>query len=472
MFIGRKRELEALEELYHQPGFTMSVVYGRRRIGKSTLLAEFAKNKKTIYYTATKVGAIRNLELLSKAVTECLDPLLRNVTFATLEDLFDYVTGRIMKEKVVFVIDELPYWAEKDPNLLSVMQKYIDQDWAAKNLFLILCGSSLSFMESKVLSEKSPLFGRRHGQIKLDAFDYLEAAQFVPDYSYEEKAICYGITGGVAKYLALMNPEKSLDENIKKQFFSPNGYLYDETRNLLAQEFTDTTLVNNVIEQIAAGQNKVNLIASKVHESDASVLYTLNKLISVGLVEKKNCIMEESNKKKVQYTLKDHMFQFWYAYIPQAISVIELGKGDLYYDHVVKPQLHNYMGKVFESMCQQYTLSEGITGRFGCLITQVGSWWGNETLLDKNGKKFSQSADVDVVALSPINKSMAIGECKFKTEKTGKEIYETLVRRGSAIPASCKITKYLFFSLSGFTDWLLEKRDEQIELITLADMYH
>lgn len=121
------------------------------------------------------------------------------------------------------------------------------------NLYIILCGSALSFMEDKVLSEKSPLFGRRDSQIKLDAFDYLESALFVPSYTNEEKAICYGVTGGVAKYLSMIDPEKSLDENIKKLFFRTDGYLYDETRNFLMQEFSDITLVNNVIEQIAAG---------------------------------------------------------------------------------------------------------------------------------------------------------------------------------------------------------------------------
>lgn len=133
------------------------------------------------------------------------------------------------------MIDELPYWAEKDDALLSVLQKYIDRVWSDKNLKVILCGSALSFMERKVLSEKSPLFGRRDSQIKLEAFNYLDAAKFVPEYSNEDKAICYGITGGVAKYLSMIDPKKSIDENIIRLFFN----LYDETRNLLTQEFSD-----------------------------------------------------------------------------------------------------------------------------------------------------------------------------------------------------------------------------------------
>lgn len=167
------------------------------------------------------------------------------------------------------------------------MQKYIDTAWDDKNLMIILCGSALSFMENKVLGEKSPLFGRKDSQIKLEAFSYRETALFVPDYSVEDKAICYGITGGVAKYLFLIDKDKSLDDNIRKLFFHSDGYLYDETRNLLTQEFADITLVNNIIEQIASGENTLNGVAGKVKEKEPTVLYTLEKLIKAGLVEKK-----------------------------------------------------------------------------------------------------------------------------------------------------------------------------------------
>ena len=229
MFIGRTKELNALEEVYNKNGFGMTVIYGRRRIGKSTLISEFAKDKKTIFYTATKVSADRNLELFSEQVLSVLDPVYKEARFPSVDSVFDLITDKVGKEKVVLVIDELPYWAEKDEALLSVIQKYIDTKWISANLMLILCGSTLSFMEKKVLSEKNPLFGRWDSQIKLEAFNYKDSAMFVPDYSAEDKAICYGVTGGVAKYLALFNKKKSLDYNIKKLFFikynkSPNNF--------------------------------------------------------------------------------------------------------------------------------------------------------------------------------------------------------------------------------------------------------
>ncbi|MBQ1458484.1 MAG: ATP-binding protein [Butyrivibrio sp.] len=473
MFIGRERELQSLEKVYAKNGFGMTIIYGRRRVGKSTLITEFIKGKKAIFYTATKVGADRNLELFSKQVLDVVDPDYSGLAFSSLENVLDILTKKVSEsdEKIILVIDELPYWAEKDEALLSILQKYIDTQWLDKNIMLILCGSALSFMENKVLSEKSPVFGRRDSQIKLEAFNYRDAALFVPNYSSEDKAICYGVTGGVAKYLAMIDSSKSLDDNIKQLFFNTDGYLFDETKNLLTQEFSDVTLVNNIIEQVASGENALNIIASKVREKDSTVLYSLEKLIDVGLVEKKKCITEEKNKKKTQYVLKDYMFKFWYEFIPKAVSVIEMGQGGLYYEKVVKPQLHAYMGSVFEEMCRYYTLEQGIQGVFGSFITQTGNWWGVQQLQDDTGKWYQQATDIDVVGISTVDNTAVIGECKFKNEKIDKNIYETLIGRSRLISGKYNITKYLLFSLSGFTDWFDTIDKTNIFLITVDDMF-
>ncbi len=471
MFIGRTRELHSLEEVYNKKGFGMTVLYGRRRIGKSTLINEFAKNKKTIFYTATKVSADRNLELFSEQVLSVLDPAYKNARFPSVESVFDLITEKVGKDKVVLVIDELPYWAEKDEALLSVIQKYIDTRWTKTNLMLILCGSTLSFMEKKVLSEKSPLFGRRDSQIRLEPFNYRESALFVPDYSTEDKAICYGVTGGVAKYLALFDAKKSLDYNIKKLFFNTDGYLFDETKNLLTQEFSDITLVNTIIEVIASGENQLSIIAAKVNEKEPTVLYSLNKLIEVGLVERRKCITDEKNKKKTQYILRDSMFKFWYSFIPKAYSVIEMGQGEFYYDKVVKPAIHSYMGSIFEDMCRYYTLEQGVQNRFGCFVTKVGTYWGTELIEDKDGKKSQIAADIDVVALSEVEKTVLIGECKFTKAKIDKEIYETLVRRTALITGKYRLKNYLLFSLNGYSQWVSEIDNDKLILITLEDMY-
>lgn len=271
--------------------------------------------------------------------------------------------------------------------------------------------------------------------------------------------------------MSLIDPGKSLDDNIIRLFFKTDGYLYDETRNLLTQEFSDTTIANNIIEQIASGENSVNNIAGKVGEKEQTVLYSLDKLINVGLVEKKKCITEEKNKKKTQYVLKDYMFKFWYEFIPKATSVIEMGQGEIYYQKIVKPVLHSFMGYVFEEMCRYYTLKHGIAGEYDCFITSVGTWWGTENISAEKGEKRYQSADIDIVALSEIDKKAVIGECKFKNEKIDKGIYETLIRRGNLISAKYEITKYLFFSLSGYSEWVKNLSEKDVILLTLDSLY-
>ena len=231
------------------------------------------------------------------------------------------------------------------------------------------------------------------------------------------------------------------------------------------------TLVNNIIEQVASGENTLNNIAAKIHEKETTVLYSLEKLIEVGLVEKRNCITEEKNKKKTRYVLKDHMFKFWYQFIPKAVSVIEMGQGETYYKKVVKPQIHSYMGSVFEEMCRYYTLEQGIQGTYGSFLTQTGTWWGVEQIIDEDGKRYSQSADIDVVGISSIDKTAVVGECKFKNEKIDKEIYETLLRRSKLLSGNYHIIRFLLFSLSGFTKWF-DKADIQNTIkIRVEDLY-
>ncbi|MCC8150882.1 MAG: DUF234 domain-containing protein [Lachnospiraceae bacterium] len=224
------------------------------------------------------------------------------------------------------------------------------------------------------------------------------------------------------------------------------------------------------MEQVASGVNTVNNIAQKIGENLSTVLYSLEKLIRIDLVQKKKCITEEKNRKKVQYVLKDHMFTFCYSFHPNATSIIEMGQGDLYYDKIFREYLHAYMGSVFEDMCRYYTLEQGIQGAFGNFITHVGTWWGTETLDSASGK-YQQSADIDVVGISDIDKTVVLGECKFKNKKTDKGVYDIFLRRSASISAKYHIIKYLFFSLGGYTEWIQSVNNDAVVLLTLDDLY-
>lgn len=465
-FIGRKKELSALQSRYESPGFQMVVMYGRRRVGKSTLIQHFIQGKKAIFYTAIRSGLQRNVELLGNRILENLAPHMPGISFANIDQIFTFLTAACQHERIILVLDEFPYLAEQDPSILSILQKYIDTEWLQGNMFLILCGSSVSFMEHEVLSEKSPLFGRRTGQIHLKPFNYLEAAAFVPQYTYEEKAICYGITGGIAKYLALLDKKKSLDQNIIDLFFSTAGYMYEEPTNLLTQEFRHISSYNAIIDAVSSGKYKPTDIHDATHLELSSISHALRNLTATGIIKKNYAITDERNKRKIRYTLGDHMFQFWYRFVPNGIDLIEMGRGETYYDTIVRPHLSDYMGSIFEDMCRYYTLYEGVNRRFaGSLITQVGTWWGTNP-----SKK--EETDIDVVGLDKIAKTAVLGECKFKNEVIDKSVFMALKERNGLIDHRYRTIHYLLFSKSGFSDWILEhKKEEQIYPITLEDMY-
>lgn len=464
-FIGRTAELASLQAAWERSGFQMIVMYGRRRIGKSTLIREFIKNKKAIYFAAIRAGIEKNLELLSRQVLEALNPAAASFAVSDTDTLFRFIGQECMEQRTILVIDELPYLAEADRSFLSVLQNYIDGLWSNSQLFLILCGSSISFMENEVLSSKSPVFGRRTAQIRLNVFHYLEAAQFVPDYTPEEKAIVYGVTGGVAYYLSLFDQKKSLDENIIDLFFRKSGYLYEETGNLLTQEFRNTATYSDIISAIASGSNRINEIVSKVHLDSASVSYALSNLITTGIAAKERAMTEEKNRKKVLYVLKDNMFRFWYRFVPDATGAIEMEMGDVYYRNRVKPLLPDYMGSVFEDMCRFYTLRLGLTGQLNCFVTTVGRWWGTNP-------KTRMQTDLDVVGLDTGSRKAVLGECKFRNQLLDKTVYEDLIERTGLISGQYLTVQYLLFSKTGFTDWVYENTDKSIvKLISLEEMY-
>lgn len=464
-FIGREEELASLEKAYKKDGFQMVVTYGRRRVGKTTLLREFCRGKKTVYFTAIKTTAKRNAELFGKCVLKALAPDVKGASFSQMDDILDYLGDKCREERIVVVIDELPYFANKDESLTSLLQKNIDENWQFGKMFFVLCGSSVSFMEDEVLSEKSPLFGRRTMQIRLEPFDYLQTARFLPSWPREDQAIVYGLTGGIAKYLSLFDENESLDENIVSLFFSKTGYLYEEADNLLTQEFRDVEGYGRVIETIASGSNQLNEIADKAGMPAQNVSHDLKNLVETGIVERQCAITEEGNKKKTRYVLADEMLRFWYRFLPDAIGAIESGNGEGYYLQNVKPQLSSFMGNVFEKMCRQYLQRTGMTGKYSCMVTQVGTWWGT------NPEK-KEETDIDVVGLDKSKKEAVIGECKFKKEVTDKKVYDSLAERCGLLRQGYRVTGLLLFSASEFSSWLQEEeKTGNLKLIRLSDMY-
>ena len=463
-WIGREKELAALNNEYAQSGFRMMVVYGRRRVGKTKLLNQFSEGRKTVFFTALESNAEINLRGLEDAVFSMDASVTVHPHFQSFEEAFLYIGEMAKKERLLFIIDEYPYLANADHGISSVLQKCIDNNWQNKNIFLILCGSAISFMQEEVLGSKSPLFGRRTSQMDVQPFDYVTSSQFVPNYTPEEKAIVYGVTGGIAKYLELFDPNISVYDNIKKLFFSETGYLFEEPHNLLRQEFRNVPLYNVIVDAIARGAVQMNEISQKTGYSTAALSQAIGRLISVRLVRKDIPILNEKNRRYTQYILSDGMFRFWYRFVNRAVNAISRGYGETYFDQQVLPELHDYMGQVFEEMCQEYTFRIGMQGKLSFIPMEVGKWRGNDNVQ-------KSPADIDVVGIDRHTKEAVIGECKFRNQMVGSKEMTVLFDRIRFL-VGYRVKDVLFFSLSGYEEAANKQAQENdIQLFTLDQIY-
>ena len=469
-FIGRLAELNALNNMYEKNSFEMMILYGRRRVGKTTLLNQFAEGKNVLFYTGIESKDGENLIEFGRVEFSHFNSVnAGGIGFRSYQDVLTYITECVKKEdpgkREVIIIDEYPYIAENAPELASFLQREIDREWKGLNIMLILCGSSIAFMEEEVLGQKSPLYGRRTGQIDLLPFDYLTSAEFVPCYTPEEKATVYGITGGIPRYLSLLDPEKTLEENILALFFDASGYFYEEPKNLLRQEFRDVSLYFAILGAIGSGSTQLREISDKTGFDSAKTAQAIRKLEAVRVVCKDVPILNEKNKKLNQYVIQDGMFRFWFRFVSKGTSAIERTYGKEYYTSMVKPYLHEYMGLVFETICQEYTFRMGVMGKYGSLITRIGKWRGTDPVL-------KCPADIDVVGINEAEKTIVIGECKFRNRTFGKEEYETLIDRGRLL-ASYRIGKYLMFSLGGFSEWVIgrAREDSAVVLVPIESLY-
>lgn len=355
-FYCREEELRKLNKRYKGDKFECIVIYGRRRVGKTALINEFCKDKPTIFFSALNTTGKENLEVLSKAIMNFERPDMETTPeFQSYDAALDELTTLSKEERIVFVVDEYPYLAKAKPAISAMLQHIIDHKWTESKMYLILCGSSMSFMENQVLGNESPLYGRRTAQFKIEPLDYKETAVFHPHLSAEENSLIYGITGGVPHYINKLDVKGSVDEALLDNFFDRSSYLYEEPGNLLKQELREPAIYNAIIKAIAEGASRMNDIKLKVGEENSIVSKYLKTLIDLGIVKKETPITEKPGKKTI-YLLADHFFRFWYRFVPANVSAIDSGRIAKTYPHAVKQHLHDYMGLIFEKMCQDYLL--------------------------------------------------------------------------------------------------------------------
>ena len=433
MFIGRKAELQFLENKYRQKDGQLIVLYGRRRVGKTETLRQFCKGKPHIFFSCRECTDKMQLKNFSEKLLRENIPARSYITeFSDWEKAFRAITELPYGDaKKLVVIDEFPYMCKGNPSIPSILQNLWDEILKDENVMLILCGSAMSFIEKEILAEKNPLYGRATGIYKMKEMGFYEAIQFFPNYSDRDKVLAYAILGGIPHYLKQFDSDLTLAENIKKNILSKGCTLYSEVEFLLRQELRETPLYNSIIEAVALGNTKLNEISMKSLVDDTS---------------------------KTSVYLK---------------NLIELEGGDVdgVYEYAIAPQLHEFAASVFEDICREYVREMQKANALPFRYSQMGRWWGKTTVRRKDDKREVQETEIDILAVSKHATQYLIGECKFKNKPFRYSEYLDTIAKLSPQKEKSEFYYYLF-SESGFDDKILEEaaNAENITLCNLSDI--
>jgi len=468
MFVGREQELQQLEQLYHTDDFQMLIVYGRRRVGKTTLLQHFLEGKQACFFAAQEANDKINLENFS-ARTHAYFGHTGNAAYASWNDAIDCWLEASENQRHVLVIDEFPYACEANPGLQSILQNAIDHRGLHTKLFLILCGSQVSFMENEVMGHKSPLFGRRTAAMKLEPFDYYDAAKMLPGCSPKEAIQYYSCIGGTPYYLSMVDMRLSFRQNIERLMFQKTGFLYEEPILLLKQELREPSIYNSIMTAIAGSANKLNEIALRLGEDRTKLGRYLTTLINLDLIEKVVPFGEDQEKsKKGIYRIKDNFYQFWYRNVFNNCSEIESGTGKYVAAAMLtEDNLNHYIGKeCFEKIALEYLKRKNQAETLPFPVTSFGKWWGNDSVL-------KMQSDIDIVAANKFTGQVILGECKWRNEAAEAENIQRLLEKSRLLPGYREY-RYLFFSQSGWRvgDEVLTRVGEAIELVTVDDLWN
>ena len=459
MFVGREKELQILNKQYESGNFEFTVLYGRRRIGKTQLLKEFIKDKNSIYYMAIEAGYNTNLNLLSKNIYSNTEKSSYLSPFPDFNQLFNYISDISKDRRLVLIIDEYPYLAQSAPEISSIIQNFCDHEWKNTKLHLVLCGSSMSFMENQVLGIKSPLYGRRTAQIKLKPFTFFETEKYLYPMQKEDIAILHTATGGIAEYLTYIDTNVSLKENLISLFLKDSGRLYEEPINFLKQELREPNVYHNILNAIANGSTKNNTIATKISIQSGALNRYLDNLIELGIIIKEFPVNEDSTRKSI-YRIADGSFKFWYQFVLPNMSAIELGLGENVYNESIKDYLNSYMGEGFEKIFYDYFDKLNQEGKLPALFTKRGRWWGNNPNLKRE-------EEIDLIGISKTITLFA--EVKWNKDPIDLKIAQSLIEKSLLLKP--KKAFYILFSKNGFTESVqrLSREEDNIELISFLD---
>jgi hypothetical protein len=467
-FIGRQTELAKLNAEYSHNG-SFVVIYGRRRVGKTTLIKEFIKGKPAFYFLATEELEQQSMKRLAGVVARTTEnKLIQNATFTDWLDLFQIIVDYHPDERKVLVIDEFPYLVKVNPAFPSILQNAWDEILKDGNVMLILSGSLIGMMQKYALSYDSPLYGRRTSQLRLAPLSFTEVYE-TQNLPFEDAVEQYSVTGGVPKYLEFFNSEHSLTEQLRETVFSKSGFLYEEPNFLLKSESMTAVNYFSIIKAIADGNHKLGKIAGVLGQETSALTPYLSTLSELGFIEKQTPITESNPEKsrKGLYFIADNFIRFWFRYVYPYKGELELDNMQIVLDEMKKDFIKKFVAFSYEDICKDIFHHLCKVGKIQFTPSIIGSYWLND---------YDGDTQIDVMSVDHQNKRVFAGECKYHVKPIDATVYFDLKEK---VNNSSEIQKafpnynivYGIFGKSGFTPRLLDIAKGNSGVILINENY-
>lgn len=456
-FVGRTEQRKKLHRMLEKERQTVSLIYGRRRVGKSELIKQVLQESDIpgIYYECKQTTEWNNVDSLAVLIAEEFH--LPKPAFGNMEEVLDFLFQRSCQNSLIFVLDEYSYLRDCVKGMDSILQSLIDKYNDRSRIRLILCGSFVDIMQSLLFVE-NPLYGRIDLTINLKPMDYYESALFYPAFSDEDKVRLYSVFGGIPYFNRLIDPGLTVRENITELIAAPGARLENEVSMYLRSEISRLINANEVFDAMARGFSKYSDILSKSHVSSGPAMVdVLDKLIRMEMVEKQAPINDEHNRKRIGYRIVDNLSLFYYRYIFRYLSQMNVMEPELFYDRYIKEDFETaYVPRIFETVCRQYLIRLNRRGLLEEPFEKIGRYYYDDPVRKRNG-------EFDIVTKDA--KGYIFYEAKFRREPVTEEMIRTEIAQVEEAGFHCY--KYGFFSRSGF----LAKQEEHLLLITLEDLY-
>jgi AAA+ ATPase superfamily predicted ATPase len=454
-FIDRDAELAFLEGKWRERNAQLVVLWGKRRVGKTELVKQFIQGKPHVYFLSESTSGQEQLKRFSRALGGFFqEPLLETRGFGDWEESFAFV--RAKAKRFVLAVDEFPYLVVSNPGVLTLFQKAWDEYWSKSNVFLILMGSSITMMENEVLGYRSPLYGRRTGQWRVDPMNFEAVSAFREQKPFTDRLSHFAVAGGIPAYWLKFNPRMGFSSNLERRVLMKGEPLYDEVEFILREELREPRIYFALLQAVSQGKRKLSEIMNATGIPQSAANKYLSVLADLRIVEREVPVTEEKplKSKKGLYAITDDFFRFWFRFVFPRRAELEMGRITEVRQRIMD-ELSVYLGSVYEKVARQQ-LRRHLNGRFA--FSAIGRWW------DRN-------AEIDVVALDPEQNAILFGEVKWSRKAVGTDILEGLKRKAAGVQWGKEGRKELFclFGSSGYTRSLLKQAKSEGVLLFRED---